>query len=159
VNFLRKQMESDSENIREWISEYTRKVTCPECNGLRLKKESLHFKIDQKNIGELSVITIDKLAAWFENLEDRMNERQNVIARELLKEIRKRIGFLLDVGLGLSEFAPLRFVPFPAAKASGSVWLRRSERSWWRALHYGRTQHRSAPARQRKTDQSPAKPA
>src|SRR5688572_7113473 len=99
VNFLRKQMESDSENIREWISEYTRKVTCPECNGLRLKKESLHFKIDQKNIGELSIITIDKLAAWFQNLEDRMNERQNVIARELLKEIRKRIGFLLDVGL------------------------------------------------------------
>ncbi|MFC5271108.1 excinuclease ABC subunit UvrA [Adhaeribacter terreus] len=99
VNFLRKQMESDSENIREWISEYTRKVTCPECNGLRLKKESLHFKIDQKNIGELSIITIDKLAAWFENLEDRMSERQNVIARELLKEIRKRIGFLLDVGL------------------------------------------------------------
>ena len=99
VNFLRKQMESDSENIREWISEYTRKVTCPECNGLRLKKESLHFKIDQKNIGELSIITIDKLAAWFENLEERLNERQNVIARELLKEIRKRIGFLLDVGL------------------------------------------------------------
>ena len=99
VNFLRKQMESDSENIREWISEYTRKVTCPECNGLRLKKESLHFKIDNKNIGDLSIITIDKLAAWFEGLEDRMNERQNVIARELLKEIRKRIGFLLDVGL------------------------------------------------------------
>jgi excinuclease ABC subunit A len=99
VNFLRKQMESDSENIREWISEYTRKVTCPECNGLRLKKESLHFKIDQKNIGELSIITIDKLAAWFEGLESRLSERQNVIARELLKEIRKRIGFLLDVGL------------------------------------------------------------
>ena len=99
VNFLRKQMDSDSDNIREWISEYTRKVTCPECHGLRLKKESLHFKIDGKNIGELSIITIDKLAAWFENLEERMSERQNVIARELLKEIRKRIGFLLDVGL------------------------------------------------------------
>ncbi|MDX5437089.1 MAG: excinuclease ABC subunit UvrA, partial [Pontibacter sp.] len=99
VNFLKNQMESDSDNIRSWVEDFAQTTTCPDCNGYRLKKESLHFKIDGKNIGELSVLDINKLAAWFEGLEERLSERQNVIAKELLKEIRKRIGFLLDVGL------------------------------------------------------------
>ncbi|MEJ8801322.1 excinuclease ABC subunit UvrA [Pontibacter sp. H249] len=109
INFLKNQMESDSDNIRSWVEDFTQTNTCPECNGHRLKKESLHFKIDGKNIGELSVLDITKLAAWFEGLEDRLSERQNVIARELLKEIRKRIGFLLDVGLDyLSLHRPVK---------------------------------------------------
>ncbi|WP_161889457.1 excinuclease ABC subunit UvrA [Pontibacter russatus] len=109
IHFLKGQMESDSDNIRTWIEDFTQTTVCPECNGYRLKKESLHFKIDGKNIGELSVLDINKLAAWFEGLEDRLSERQNVIARELLKEIRKRIGFLLDVGLDyLSLHRPVR---------------------------------------------------
>ncbi|MCJ8165389.1 excinuclease ABC subunit UvrA [Pontibacter sp. E15-1] len=109
VNFLKGQMESDSDNIRSWIEDFTQTTVCPDCNGYRLKKESLHFKIDNKNIGELSVLDITKLAAWFEGLEDRISERQNVIAKELLKEIRKRIGFLLDVGLDyLSLHRPVR---------------------------------------------------
>ncbi|MFT2007049.1 excinuclease ABC subunit UvrA [Pontibacter sp. 13R65] len=109
IHFLKSQMESDSDNIRAWIEDYTQTTTCPECNGYRLKKESLHFKIDGKNIGELSVLDINKLAAWFHNLEERLSERQNTIARELLKEIRKRIGFLLDVGLDyLSLHRPVR---------------------------------------------------
>ncbi|RPD46181.1 excinuclease ABC subunit UvrA [Hymenobacter sediminis] len=99
IPFLRRQMESDSENIREWIQQYTQAQECPECHGYRLKKESLHFKIDSKHIGELSVLDLNELAGWFEGLEDRLSERQNLIARELLKEIRKRIGFLLEVGL------------------------------------------------------------
>ncbi|WP_084523765.1 excinuclease ABC subunit UvrA [Adhaeribacter aquaticus] len=99
INFLRKQMDSDSDAIRSWINDFTQTSTCPECNGHRLKKESLHIKIDNKNIGELSQLNIAKLADWFQNLEERLSERQNLIARELLKEIRKRIGFLLDVGL------------------------------------------------------------
>ncbi|MGV3586147.1 MAG: excinuclease ABC subunit UvrA [Adhaeribacter sp.] len=99
ISFLRKQMDSDSDAIRSWIKEFTQTSECPECHGLRLKKESLHIKLDNKNIGELSQFNIGQLAAWFNNLEDRLNERQNLIARELLKEIRKRIGFLLDVGL------------------------------------------------------------
>ncbi|SHJ36293.1 Excinuclease ABC subunit A [Hymenobacter daecheongensis DSM 21074] len=99
IPFLRRQMESDSENIRAWIQEYTQARQCPECQGLRLKKESLHFKIADKNIGELSVMDIKELSTWFEGLESRLTERQNVIGRELLKEIRKRIGFLLEVGL------------------------------------------------------------
>ncbi|HEV7929087.1 MAG TPA: excinuclease ABC subunit UvrA, partial [Nitrosospira sp.] len=99
INFLRKQMDSDSDAIRAWIKEFTQTSECPECRGLRLKKESLHIRIDQKNIGELSQFNIGQLAAWFEHLEERLTDRQNLIARELLKEIRKRIGFLLDVGL------------------------------------------------------------
>jgi len=73
--------------------------TCPVCDGARLKKESLHFKVDNKNIFELACMDIRTLQEWFANLEDRLNERQNVIAREILKEIRARIVFLLDVGL------------------------------------------------------------
>jgi excinuclease ABC subunit A len=99
IPFLRRQMESDSENIREWIQQYTQATECPECHGFRLKKESLHFKIDQRHIGELSVMDIGELSRWFEGLEERLTDRQNLIARELLKEIRKRIGFLLEVGL------------------------------------------------------------
>ncbi|MBC3540867.1 excinuclease ABC subunit UvrA [Rufibacter sediminis] len=99
LNFLKKQLESDSENVRNWVQEYTQQSTCPECNGYRLKKESLHFKLDNKHIGELSEMDIQELAGWVANLEERLNERQNLIARELLKEIRKRIGFLVDVGL------------------------------------------------------------
>ncbi|UYZ58536.1 excinuclease ABC subunit UvrA [Hymenobacter latericus] len=99
IPFLQRQMDSESENIREWIQQYTQAIECPECQGFRLKKESLHFKIDQKHIGELSVMDIGELSRWFEGLEERLSERQNLIARELLKEIRKRIGFLLEVGL------------------------------------------------------------
>jgi excinuclease ABC subunit A len=73
--------------------------SCPVCSGARLKRESLHFKVDKKNIYELSCMDISTLSAWFEGLEERLGERQNVIAREILKEIRSRIGFLLDVGL------------------------------------------------------------
>ena len=99
IPFLRRQMDSDSDNIREWIQQYATAQTCPECQGFRLKKESLHFKLADKHIGELSVLDLSELSAWFVDLEDRLSERQNVIARELLKEIRKRIGFLLEVGL------------------------------------------------------------
>ncbi|OWP64682.1 excinuclease ABC subunit A [Hymenobacter amundsenii] len=99
IPFLRRQMDSESDTIREWIQQYTQAQECPECHGYRLKKESLHFKIDGKHIGELSVMDLNDLADWFVGLEDRLSERQNLIARELLKEIRKRIGFLLEVGL------------------------------------------------------------
>ena len=109
IPFLRRQMDSESDNIREWIAQYAQAQPCPECQGYRLKKESLHFKMDNKHIGELSVMDLNELANWFEGLEARLTERQNVIARELLKEIRKRIGFLLEVGLEyLSLHRPVR---------------------------------------------------
>jgi excinuclease ABC subunit A len=72
-----------------------------------LKKESLWFKVDEKNIAELSAMDLDKLAQWFLGLEKRLNEKQNTIAKDILKEIRERLQFLLDVGLTyLSLYRP-----------------------------------------------------
>jgi excinuclease ABC subunit A len=99
INFLKKQNEYGSDKLRDWVKDFTIINTCPECNGARLKKESLHFKIDNRNIAELAHLDIRQLFDWFDGLESRLSERQNVIASEVLKEIRKRIGFLLDVGL------------------------------------------------------------
>ena len=109
VNFLQKQQEGGTEKILDWVNEFTTTKTCPECNGYRLKKEALHFKIDEKHIGELAMMDITALGGWFDGLESRMSERQQVIGKEVLKEIRKRIGFLLDIGLDyLSLNRPLR---------------------------------------------------
>ncbi|MDH4057130.1 MAG: excinuclease ABC subunit UvrA [Cyclobacteriaceae bacterium] len=99
VNFLEKQRDEGSDAIRRWVGDFTIVKICPECKGERLKKESLHFKIDGKNIAELALLNIHQLNKWFAGLENRINEKQRVIANEVLKEIRKRIGFLLDVGL------------------------------------------------------------
>lgn len=109
INFLQKQKESGSDKIQNWVKDFMDIAICPECNGARLKKESLHFKIDNTNIAELANLDVQQLAQWFEGLENRMNHKQNAIAKEVLKEIRKRIGFLLDVGLDyLSLNRPLR---------------------------------------------------
>ncbi len=109
VNFLQKYQEGSSDRIRDWVQEFTTKTTCPECNGYRLKKESLHIKIDNTHIGELAMKDIRALGEWFEGLEERLDDKQKIIAEEVLKEIRKRIGFLLDIGLDyLTLNRPLR---------------------------------------------------
>ena len=74
-------------------------VTCPHCNGTRLKSEMLYFRISDRNIAELSSMDIGALAEWLQDIEEEQTERQNIIARDILKEIRSRLGFLLDVGL------------------------------------------------------------
>jgi excinuclease ABC subunit A len=79
--------------------QYVQYNACPECNGTRLKRESLFFRIDNKNIGELSSMDIRELSSFLANVEDRMNPKQKQIAAEILKEIRPRLGFLLEVGL------------------------------------------------------------
>ncbi len=109
INFLQKQRDEGSESIKKWVEDFTISRECPECKGLRLRKESLHFMIDGKNIGELAQLDIVSLQKWFTGLEGRLNDKQRVIATEVLKEIRKRIGFLLDVGLDyLSLNRPIR---------------------------------------------------
>ncbi|MDA0195520.1 MAG: excinuclease ABC subunit UvrA [Bacteroidetes bacterium] len=109
VHFLEKQKENGSEKIRKWIDDFTQVSICPECHGSRLKTESLHFKIDGTNIAQLADKNILLLSNWLENLEDRMDDKQIIIATEILKEIRKRVGFLLDVGLDyLNLNRPLR---------------------------------------------------
>ncbi len=109
INFLEKQKDGGSEKIQAWVKEFTDTRICPTCNGYRLKKEALHYKIGDKHIGELGEMDIQTLGQWTENLEEKLNERQLVIATEILKELRKRIGFLLDVGLDyLSLNRPLK---------------------------------------------------
>ncbi|MFC6860169.1 excinuclease ABC subunit UvrA [Zunongwangia atlantica] len=90
---------NDSSSLRRWAKEYMDKIECPSCNGTRLKKESLYFKIDEKNIAELANLDISDLVALFEDLEDRLSEKQKKIATEVVKEIRTRLKFLEDVGL------------------------------------------------------------
>lgn len=85
--------------LREWVEKFSQLKTCNTCGGTRLRKESLWFKIDDTNIAELSNMNLDKLAIWFEGLEKRLNNKQNTIAKDVLKEIRERLQFLLDVGL------------------------------------------------------------
>jgi excinuclease ABC subunit A len=99
IRMLEEQQERRGDEGMDDMENYRVLKTCPVCEGARLKKESLHFKVDNKNIFELACMDINNLQEWFANLEDRLTERQNVIAREILKEIRARIVFLLDVGL------------------------------------------------------------
>ena len=90
---------STSESIQAWAETYMELKPCTECNGARLKKESLWFKILNRNISELSSMNLDNLAAWFDGLELRITDKQRIIGKDVLKEIRERLQFLLDVGL------------------------------------------------------------
>ena len=99
IRMLEEQQERRGDEGMDDMENYRVLRTCPVCDGARLKKESLHFKVDEKNIFELACMDINTLQDWFANLEDRLSERQNVIAKEILKEIRARIVFLMDVGL------------------------------------------------------------
>ena len=84
----------------KWASQFVYEADCPHCHGTRLAPESLWFKIDGKNIAEVAAMELDALWEWLQGLEDRLGDRQRTIATEILKEIRERIRFLLDVGLG-----------------------------------------------------------
>ena len=101
VNMIKRWFHSDTtnESLRAWVEKFMMLEKCPACEGKRLKKESLWFKVDEKNIAELSEMDLVKLKGWFDGIEARLNQKQNIIARDILKEIRERIQFLLDVGL------------------------------------------------------------
>ncbi len=88
-----------SEAIREWTEDYMIVRPCDGCNGARLRKESLWFKVNGRNIAELSNLNLDNLAAWFDGIELLLDNKQKTIAKDVLKEIRERLQFLLDVGL------------------------------------------------------------
>ncbi len=100
---------STSEAIQRWAEGFMQLTTCSTCNGTRLKKESLWFKVDKKNIAELSELDLVELMKWFDGIEKRLSEKQKVIGREIIKEIRERLQFLLDVGLTyLTLYRPTR---------------------------------------------------
>lgn len=91
---------SQSEKIKSWAEEFMRIATCPTCEGKRLKQESLFFRLDEKNIMEVAKMDIYTLRQWMEALPTRLSERQVLIGTEVMKEINKRLDFLLEVGLG-----------------------------------------------------------
>lgn len=100
TSFIENQYKSsESRSIKRWAKGFMDEVTCSTCEGKRLKKESLHFKINEKSISDLAKLDINELAEWFYNLNAKLSERQLTIASEILKEIKTRIQFLLDVGL------------------------------------------------------------
>ncbi len=99
-NFIKNQYDnSDSASIKRWAKEFMDENECPECKGTRLRKESLYFKLNGKNIGELVQMDIAELSEWFADLDNHLSEKQKVIAVEVVKEITARLQFLLDVGL------------------------------------------------------------
>ncbi len=91
--------DTSSERVRRWAEDFMTIDTCPDCQGYRLKRESLHFKLNEKHIGELAEMDLAELQHWMEEVEPHLSERQLLIAHDILKEIRLRIGFLLHVGL------------------------------------------------------------
>jgi excinuclease ABC subunit A len=100
ANFIaRQQEEHSSTSMEKWIAGFMNDVTCPKCKGTRLKQEALYFRIDGKNIAELASMDLQDLKSWFANIEGRIDSRKNIIAKEVVKEIRTRIDFLMDVGL------------------------------------------------------------
>jgi len=106
---LRSYNDTASEKIRRWAEGYMTKVSCPECNGYRLRKESLHFKIDDKHIGEIVHMDIDEVAGWIKKLPSLLADNKKIIAKDIIKELDDRTGFLVNVGLNyLSLDRPAR---------------------------------------------------
>ena len=110
VNFITNQMEdTSSRSIKRWAGSFMNRIDCPECDGQRLKKESLYFKVNDKNISELAGMDVIDLYEWFEDIDKTISERQKKIASEIIREIRTRLKFLLDVGIDyLTLFRPTR---------------------------------------------------
>ncbi|WP_088323166.1 excinuclease ABC subunit UvrA [Polaribacter tangerinus] len=100
VAFINNQFNhAESTSIKRWAKNYMDEVCCNNCQGKRLKKEALHFKITDKNISDLAQMDVTELANWFASIEKKLSKKQLIIASEIIKEIRTRIQFLLDVGL------------------------------------------------------------
>lgn len=101
ISFINSQQsESAPAGIMKWVNSFMNKMACPTCKGARLKQESLFFRIEKKNIAELSATDLISLLDWFDTLPQRLDERRRTIAFEIIREITSRIKFLLDVGLG-----------------------------------------------------------
>ena len=100
IKYILDQQDSDtSMKARKWANQFIKNSKCNQCDGQRLNREALHFKIDRKNIAELADMDMGLLHEWFQGLEKRLTKKQRTIGHEILKEIRSRLGFLMDVGL------------------------------------------------------------
>ena len=100
LKYIEMQAETGaSATEQKWANQYSKSIVCPECHGAKLRKESLHFRLHNKNIAELAAMDIAELSAWLGDVEQYLSDKQKTIAVEILKEIRTRLQFLLDVGL------------------------------------------------------------
>ncbi|MDE6383289.1 MAG: excinuclease ABC subunit UvrA [Paramuribaculum sp.] len=101
VKYIEMQQAEDAgESAKKWSGQFFSRAVCPECDGKRLNREALHFFIDGKNIADISSMDITTLYKWTRSVEQKLSPTQAIIAREILKEINSRLGFLIDVGLG-----------------------------------------------------------
>ena len=100
IKYIRSTQENEqSATAQKWVEQFSRQAVCPECQGQRLNREALHFRIAGKNIAQLATMDLSELHEWMTDVEDRLTDRQKQIAPEILKELRTRLRFLLDVGL------------------------------------------------------------
>ena len=99
INFVTRHSDESSAAIQRWAQSFMNRKTCATCEGTRLKKEAHYFKIGDKHIGELASMDLSELGNWFEGLEELLNDDQKLIGTEILKEIRTRLNFILEVGL------------------------------------------------------------
>ena len=100
VHFIQNTFDaSETTSLKRWAKEYMDKIACPECEGSRLRKESMYFKVNDKNIAQLAQMDIIELADWFDDLENHLSDTQLKIASEIIKEVKTRLQFLIDVGL------------------------------------------------------------
>ncbi len=114
VKFIDGQREENpSLKAQKWANQFVKTIICPGCNGMRLNRQALWFRINGKNISELAQMDLTTLNGWFSGLEERLSDRQAAIAREVVKEIRNRLGFMLNVGLNYLS------LDRPAASLSG----------------------------------------
>ena len=100
INFVKTQNEENpSQSTKKWVGKFTNEVVCAECNGARLKQESLNFKIDNKTISQLAELDLVQLNTWISNIESKIDSRKQIIGHEILREIKTRLSFLLDIGI------------------------------------------------------------
>ena len=99
INFLSRHSEESTAGIQRWANTFMYKKPCDACNGFRLRKEALQFKIGDLHIGQIGSMDLKELALWLENIETYLSNEQNIIAHEIVKEIRARLQFILEVGL------------------------------------------------------------
>ena len=100
INFVMNQIEEDnSSSVKKWVGKFTSDTVCPTCHGDRLKIESLHFKIDGKTISDLASMDLVNLYNWIDNIEEKIDDRKKLIAHEIIREIKNRMGFLLNIGI------------------------------------------------------------
>jgi excinuclease ABC subunit A len=100
IQFMMRYKEDGDPVLLRWVEQFMHKITCPTCQGFRLKQEALHFKLAGKHIGDISKLDLSELDYWLQEIDGNLGREQQVIASEILKEIKTRLRFILDVGLG-----------------------------------------------------------